>query len=315
MSSLPLAQYCGEGARLGNEHAAGRAALLSTAMHAISAGDDNAAELYNRLSEAEQADVDARHYPVEVKCGEVVLRAAEAMRELTVMLDQDLASTPDPDKALTIGHLDLGWIVDGVAYVLDIKATRWTVPDGPASLQLHAYGHALADMYGCDSYVPGLWFADVGHADWGEPVELLSEQGESIAQRIIASAGNTEISTGPHCSSCYGRMHCKEYVLPAAAADTWLAPLAKGEITQTDAPVMLQRLEQAKDVVKAVESALKVYAEREGGIPLGDKVWKPVQVNGRKSLNRKLLDEKYPGAADECMVQGKAFSQFRKVKA
>lgn len=326
MSSLPIAQFCGLAPRLGDQYGAGRAAAVSNVAHARVAGDPKWKEMREALTEAERADLDARHDPSIFLQGPHPLSDNlsnfECHRELEVMLTKDLAYTEDIDLAISVGHVDMAWFLPGEwgpdqMAVMDIKANRWTVPDGPdSSLQLHAYGIACCEKWGCEGYWPGLFFSEDGEYVWGEYVDLMSDEGQRIRQRVKAAILNDgEASTGPHCAGCHHRLHCPEHTLKGVE-HTALAELTTGEITPEGAAKALEWLDAAKTVVKQAEATLKVYAEREGGIPCGDgKVWKPTMTKGRVGVNAKKLASVYPEVYEEVCERGAPFPTFRRVKA
>jgi hypothetical protein len=158
----------------------------------------------------------------------IVLKYEDAEKEIEVCLDEYGDYTDDPEKALVIGHLDMAWVLDGTAYIGDIKKSEWTT-EGPETLQLHSYGMAYAQKHDCDNYVLGIWAAIEGRWTWSNQLFDLTLGAASTWAKIARAASNEgEAVTGPHCRSCYARLHCPEHCLPAALASTDLAPVAEG---------------------------------------------------------------------------------------
>lgn len=322
MSLLPLTVYCGQAGALSKQYGAGRPAAMSQAFHAAAANAPDALELFARLSDVERAEI-AQWKPVaEVVLDLVVLRYADAEKELAIGLDEfGFYCEPDSPDCLTVGHLDFAWIVDGVAYVGDIKKSVWTTADGPESLQLHAYGWAYARKNNCHSYVTGLWCATEGEWLWAKDVvELASERGQQIWERIYAASSRetAEASTGSHCRSCWSRLHCPEYTLPAALQSTELAPAANGMVPSgPEAAVFLQRLQTLEELIELAKKNLQ-EAVRRGALRIEDengKVWGPVEMKGRASVDVKKLRAELGDGADKFMTKGAPFTQFRWLNA
>ena len=299
MSSLPIAQYCSASGVLGDKHGAGRAAAVSTAFHALAAGEEHAADLVSRLSPEEQLDLAARKFPTPVSVGDVSLEWKDGHCEAEVVLK-------DGEEIVSVGHVDCFWIVDGIAYVADIKATDWS-SSGVGSLQLQSYGLSVAEAHDCDAYCCGIWNATEGEWDWGEIHDLMDIGTMKIRERVVAAAKNTngEYATGPHCHDCYQRLHCQEWLAPIANPETALAQVTTGDLTQEKAAEALLQVKAIKDLVKLAESTLKAYADRVGGIVSGDKVWISGPVKGRMSLDKKALEEDHPGLLDQYQKRGK----------
>lgn len=314
-SALPMARYCPAAARIATG-GAGRSALVSRYFHAVCAGDRATAEqLALALTPEELEEVSGYHAPADVTLAEgTTLRWADADRELPVGLDDRLEYCAPGDDALTHGTLDGAWAVGDTAYVADIKRTRFTAPDGPSSLQLHAYGHAYASLKGVRRYVPGLWFAVEGQWSWGEPVDLDSMESLEITGLLGWAIRNVEgpAVTGPHCQHCYSRSRCAEYMLPAALASTSIEPLTRGDMTPADALRVLQLVERMGDLADAAKEALKAYAVQRGPIvdPDSGKVWGPVETSGRSSLDQKAVAAAF-GDLSRFMRQGKPSVQFK----
>jgi len=325
MSSLPIAQYCAQAPRL-SQVSASRAAVQSSAFHARCAGDPKGDKLVALLTPEERAEMESWAKPADVTLPSgVTLRYDDAVKELAVALDENGCATDNEESALTVGHLDLAWVVhvDGakVAYVGDIKRTAWSCPDGPESLQLHAYGQAFADKHGCDAYVPGLWLLDEEQWQWGALRDLLDFGTLAITQRIVAAAGNADedgYHTGPHCRSCYGRMHCPAHMLPVSDPVSALEPLTKPDALDDESALSALLLYQsAQDLMKKVKDNLEAYAERNGGISDGNgKIWaKCMAPGGSPRFDAKRFEKERPDLANQYITHTKPKSMgFRWVK-
>lgn len=321
MSLLPIVRFCGKAGALAREYGAGRPAAMSQAFHASQAGGGEAASLLALLTDSERAEVEKWNPVADVVIGDAVLVYREAEKELAVGLDEFGAyCEPGSPDCISVGHLDFGWVhqtddFQRIAYVGDIKKTVWTTIDGPESLQLHAYGWAFARKYGCDAYCTGLWCATEGEWLWSkEMVALSSERGQQIWEAIYSAAtkSEAEANTGGHCRSCWSRLHCPEHVLPAALASTELAPLAAGHLpTAEEAPEFLARLQTLGELVDLCKKNLQ-EAVRRGAIRIeaNGKVWGPIQVKGRASVDVAKLREEL-GDVARFMKQGAPFDQFR----
>lgn len=305
MSSLPMAEKCGQAARLSAQHGAGRPAAMSKAFHAKCAGAPEAFRLIGALSHAERDEIAEWKAPADALVnGWCVLDYASAAKELEVGLDHFGMYTDTEEGALTWGHLDFAWVreLDGlrVAFVGDIKKSVWTTPEGPDSLQLQAYGMAFAQKTECQAYCTGIWAAKEGKWLWSTDIVLLDGPvGQDIWQRIAHAAGNTgEASTGRHCDSCFARLHCPEYLLPGTvnesmAKATQLADPSTIDslaLTNAEALRLLDWCDRASTLAERVEKNLR-EAVRRGKLVIedGGKVWSPVEMPGRESLDKDKL--------------------------
>lgn len=324
MSSLPLAQFCSVAPVLSEQYGSGRAAAKGRAFHAVCAGEEGADALLAQLTDEECQEVMGWKRPTDVVLGDVVLQYADATKEVEVAFDEDGNVTENLDDAITVGHIDFAWVteVDGhkVAYVADIKKSEWTVTDGARSLQLEAYGLAWATKHDCDSFAVGIWAATEGTWTWSELHDMF-EDAPDIWERVRAAALNMgkEACTGPHCSNCYARQHCKEHLLPAVLLDhdTFLAKFAEGGSglqTDEDGRKALEVIKAMEDLVKVAKKGTQEWARRRGGIVSedGKKVYKAISTKGRKSLDEeKLLAALGTGSLDDYKKEGKAFDSFR----
>lgn len=304
----------------------GRAAAIGTATHAVFSNAPNAAELLARLTPEEREEVAEMKRPTPVEVAGVTLAYEDFEHERALALDHDGAYRTNDDvtedflmlrgTADMVAHATL----DGkrVAFVGDLKKTAYAATDGPYSLQLIGYAIAYASMIGADGYYTGIWDCTEGEWQWSEYVDLWSEQHEQNWHRVRASALNHggEYSVGSHCSSCYGRKRCPQWLLPPELVGTSLGPLtAPEELTQEHANELLLLSKRAEDTVDAVKDILKHYARESGGIADGKgKVWAPVTSKGKTSLDRKALERDNPEIVQRYTVLGQPYQTFRWVK-
>lgn len=296
LSILPTTQYCAGAGVLGAKHGAGRAAAMSKAFHALCSGvEEESARLYAQLTQQEQKELLSWHQPRDVEVGDVVLRWREGVREAEVSIEG------------AVGHPDCYWIVEingeKIAYVADIKKSDWTSPDGVESLQLHAYGLAVAEASNCDGYCCGIWNATLGEWDWGPLRYLVDADTFKIRARVLAAASNVgeDFSTGSHCSSCYQRWYCPEHMLPVADPESALAPLAElGELSPEQAKAVLFTYQAAKDLLEKVKGALQDYADQNGGIRDGEgKIWRRLKAGKPSEIfDKKRFAEENPELYD-----------------
>lgn len=355
MSLLPAAQFCGEAPKLAAQHGAGRAAAMSSAFHAVCAGAPEARDKWDLLSEEEQTEIGTWSKPTDVTLpGGVLLEYAKAEKEIAVALDDWGYPTPaDGPDAFTLGHLDFAWTVEtkvdpgvfcdggvfcvspekdgscgghaqtwlNVAYVGDIKKTVWS-SSGPDSLQLHAYGMAYALFRGCQGYVTGIWVPTDGKWFWRTSVVWLdSDEGNRILARILAAAGNQgEANVGAHCTGCWNRTSCKEWIMPVIDRGT-SELLRVGSAGTKPAPedavrAVLQML-AAEDVIKVFKENIREWVRR-GEVEVKDPstglVWSPIEMPGKESVTVSDLRKGLGEEANKFIKRGKPFPQFRWLK-
>jgi hypothetical protein len=329
VSLLTITQFCGKAAELSERYGAGRPAAMSTAFHARQAGAKNAPELWARLTEEEQEEIQGWSSPKDVVLGNTCLAYAEAEKEAEVALDYGgQAVEADDPEVLTIGHVDMYWApltIEGyrVAFVGDIKKSAYTTEDGPEALQLQAYGWAVARKHQCDAYVTGLWLAEEGEWLWSKQwVVLESDRGRLIWDRIryAATHRSDEASTGEHCRHCWSRLHCPEHLLPAplGAIEKTLAPLCEGgDISLVDHNTIL-RLQALEELVKKAKKVAQAAIER-GVLKVQDpdsgKIWAAVQMPGRERFDvEKMRAELGEQVASRFISRGAGYPQFRWLK-
>lgn len=356
MSALPITQFCGLAARLGAQHGAGRAAAVSSAFHALCAGDESK---YRMLTDEERVELEAWEKPTDVAIPNgPLLKYAEAVKELAVALDTfgwpvlaDNLNAATPG-VFTLGHLDFAWaaetetsekmfcsgcypphgapglkICNGhvqtmrIAYVADIKATRWT-SSGPDSLQLHAYAIAFAKANDCEGYVTGIWVATEGKWHWAtEIVWLGSEHAELRENQVLGAAGNDqgEANKGAHCTNCWERLHCPEWVLPVADGKTHLLLIGSNgqKPTNEEAVQALLEYKAASEVLRRFKENMEEWVKR-GLVTAydpGTKMqWGPVKMPGRQGVDMAALRAKLGDQLRPFMTEGKPYEQYRWLK-
>ena len=318
ISALPVAAFCGLSAQLGAEHGAGRAAAMSSAFHAKSANAPDAKDKLARLSPAELNTISMWKTPTPVTVAGHELTYEASAKEQPVGLTID-GAWADEGEVVTCGTLDFAWVHGDTAFVGDMKKTRWA-SSGPDSLQLLTYGYAWALKHGCSKFCVGLWIIEDAEWIWSDTVYSADGfDALDLWERIRHAALNTtgEASFGPHCSDCYGRLHCPEYTIPASFADTVLAPAAVGGAI--DNPEALGKLLAYVRRVEPLLEKVKEHAKeavRRGLVvtdPTTGETFKAIQCKGRESLNQAKLFEAMPDAR-RFVERGESFTQMRWVK-
>lgn len=322
MSSLPLTQFCGQAPAIREKFSgsADRPAVQSSYFHAVCAGRaEEAARLRPQLTPEQLEDVDGWFKPapcvLEYPEGKISLDYADATKELEVRIDEDGEWCEDPIKAMSVGHLDFAWTREyggaRVAFIADIKRTKWTVRD-PNSLQLLAYGWAYSKFIGADAFVPGIWAAQEGEWAWGDWVSMSELDNLDLWWRIRHAATNTgPASTGPHCRDCFVRLHCPQFVFPEAPEQLrHLSVFSENgpepdPVNVADAVLWAQSV---KDVADRILENAKEYAKRGNEVRAADgRKWSVTMRAGNSYLDRKKLDKEHPGLAEQYMRKGNPY--------
>lgn len=293
-----------------------RAALMGSAYHALASGLDAAAWLA-RLTDRERAEVLARPMPVDVVLSDgTALLWSEAHHETRVGLTRELAWC-DPSEAWCAGTADAWWSAGGCIYVADLKSSGWT--NSPNSLQLAAYGYALAAREGAECYSPGIWAADAASWKWGERVYPGSPEAWWLEDRLRHAVENVSgpPCVGPHCDRCYRRLRCEAWTLPGLEAVADLAVLAAPEALEHARAAELVRLRsRASAVIETLDATLRAYAREHGGItdPATGEVWRPVAMPGRESCDTDALKRDLGEDAARYFRRGDGYEVFRWTK-
>ena len=297
-SALPQSEKCGLSAALAlnDPRGPGTRGRIGTGYHALAAGASRA-EVYDTLTKEEMADMDELVVPPP---GTI---PANATRERTLGLSPTgRYAEPGTPGNLTEGTPDVFWakeantiLVDSpmVAVVADYKTGQLPVEDGPLSLQLVAYGFAVADLLGADSMCLGIWYArGEGCWDWSNEIPLDSEQAGDLWKRVTAAAtAPPEARPGPHCESCWQRAICPARLLPAVDGSALgeLEPFMEGSGTELTGPraevglrlisAMREVADRAEEHIRAEVVAGRLTLERDG------KIYGPSEVAGRRSAS------------------------------
>jgi hypothetical protein len=217
---------------------------------------------------------------------------------------QESISLNDPvtGEEITRGTPDIVWIHGNHVLIVDLKkreqywAGRLTDPD--RSLQLHAYALAWAIRSGASSYKMAYLCFGEGDASfvWSAQYEVAIE-GHSFLdrmRRIIdksnanGARGTRPVATaGPHCTQCYQRAHCPQWLLPAheGPQPSALAPLTQpGGLTVDNAGLALMTVMALEEAAERAREILKAFVTEHGQpIFLGDRQWGPTMVQGKRS--------------------------------
>jgi hypothetical protein len=330
MSILDTSLYCPQAGRLSAQYGAGVDAAAGRCYHARCAGDPRWRDILTRLPEDQQARVatlvpvpHTLTVPAPKGCPiwspgvplELPPEKAKYEQEVSMAVGLGLDGSDE-----LVGHPDRYWIsatspLGSVAFVLDLKMSHWTCPNGTNSLQLQAYGFAVAFAHGCQWFVPIIWSATEGALDVGKAVDTASVEGEETLRRIESAALNTEgdAVAGAHCQHCYARLHCPEYLAPASCAETALGPAVTMTIQDNAAALdCLRSYEALCDLAELAEKNLRIYAERTGGIVdiQSGQTWGPGAVAGRVSFDRAAAESAGLDLSPY-MKQGKPSQQYR----
>ena len=327
MSSLGLAAICPQSPLLSATHGASIEALKGQTHHALCANDPKGARLLASLPESDRTEVLGwtKPSPVSFKDrGEtVVLDYDKAEHEIEVALDRHgMACKLDDPEVATVGHIDMAWVHEfrdktRVAYIGDIKKTEWTTPDGPETLQCAAYGFAYASLMGCDGFVCGLYLASEGVWDWsGRYHDLNTTDSMRLLDVVLHAAANEgDAVFGTHCRNCWAKLHCPEFLLPAALGESELRALTvnrPGTIQNNEALEALKFVMRCEPLLKQAKDTLKTFSERSGGIydPETRKVWAATYCRGKESVDADLLREKLGPEAEKFFKRGNPYPRM-----
>lgn len=313
-SALPMAERCGQAARLARAvNASGRAAAMSSAFHAIAAGLD-AAPLLARLTDEERAEVSGWHKPTAYRFPDgATFSYDRAVKEAELYLDHgDVRSVGHPDAYDY--DPDLKRVI-----VVDLKRSAWTQPD-PMNLQNIAALLAVLPKYPeATTFACGVWPLDGSGWLWGPVMSVDDFELATLAERVKYAATNdsANYSTGAHCSGCYSRMRCPAYLVPPEQAGEEFKALAYPDglsaLSLEERGKLVLRLKGLEENVEAMKATLAEDAKRVGGYPDGNgKVWRAVEQKGRESVS--VADVRAAGRGD-LVKPGKPFISMRWVRA
>jgi hypothetical protein len=222
------------------------------------------------------------------------------------------------------GHVDMHWLafhqVTKKLYVIvnDIKSNARAVADGTESLQLHGYGMALCQKYDeVAGYLPGIYSASDG--TWifrREPVDRDSmeylELEDTFARVLRRPFSGYHIGT--HCGGCFKRTRCPAYLIETHEAPTF-ARVISGQANAGEAREALVMANRMKASLETIEQALKDWVVQHGPIPSedGKKSWRPHDMPGRESLDKRKLFEfvkQHGGDPEDFMSVGNRYQVF-----
>lgn len=320
MSALPHAQLCGLSAHLGRQYGAGRSAAMGSAFHALCSGLE-AKKWCGRLTDEELAEVRSWHKPAPFLCNGLTYQYETALVESEVRVDVDGRYTTDDARALTVGHPDMRW--HGTTHagrrlliVGDIKRSHWTAK--PDSLQLLAYAYAAAkadEATGLLEELPivvvGVWSATDGTWRWAPELDLADPFVEARVwfQIKAAAEAGPDATTGDHCSSCYSRLHCKE----------WFAPLVDGlegfregeRLTPEQAESWLLKIKAVEDTAERIKRNIQAQSREAGGFSRADgKRYLPTLQSGSVRFDAKEFAKDFPELHQSYQRQGSPFEKW-----
>lgn len=315
-SLLEYSQWCGKVFERSGR-AAGRAAAMSSAVHARYAEQSDADQKLALLTKDEIEEIGTWFAPTEVRVMGELLLYEQAEKEVHIGLDADCMFVPwDSPKCITHGHPDMFWVREvgdkRVVFIGDMKKSFRTV-ESPANLQNIAAGFSLCSMANAETFIPMIWVLEDGEWMIGDPVDVAGFGALELAERLVHAATNFgEAVKGAHCSRCWARWDCPDHLLPAHEAGSWLIPVTEGnKITKDNALWLLTSLKAYQDAAFVVETALKDYAAENPIVdPTTGKVWGPSIRRGRESCRVKRLREMLGDEAEQYITRGKDYQVF-----
>jgi hypothetical protein len=254
-------------------------------------------EKFSLLSKDDQEEIQSWKVPFgyDMEDGTATLLYSEAVKEYRVKFKHgpgELEFIP--------GTLDMFWMVDDLAVVVDIKSNIRAVSDGIDSIQLHGYGHALLHEFSeLKGYIQGIYSAMDGTwhlapkpvvRDSWEQMELEDTMVRAIRQPFQG------YHIGTHCSGCWKRARCPAFLIETHEAPTFGAVIA-GRATSDEARAALIMRDRMKASLETIDEALKTWVTQHGPIPSedGKKSWRPHQMPGRTGWDKRkvqaLLDK------------------------
>jgi hypothetical protein len=207
----------------------------------------------------------------------------------------ELITEGTPDLLVLDGNrvIDVDWKKKGQLY-----AGYLEMPDN--NLQQMAYAVAAGMEFNVEEVQIILaCFDDKGIT----PIEGPVLEGSSwwpLIDRIKAiphvdlEGAEPQATKGDHCDSCYQRMHCSAYLLPATLekVPVALAPFAEPGtgLTTDEARAALDWVDMAEAAIKRAKEIrdlavgqLETFTRINGPIRRGDKEWGPIPTNGKRT--------------------------------
>lgn len=244
--------------------------------------------------------------------------------EITLTLDREgLPCDPETPGALP-GHSDVCWIeevykVDNVGKTpmrLASCGDHKTGMERDYSLQLKAYAITYAAMRGASHFRWTPIYHKAGkdpEFHWSPIVAVDSPEAEAIWKEIKSAwESDTYPCVGPHCSGCFQRSKCTAWMGPPLelAADA-LRPFLKGSsegLTHSNAPRALRVYQAMGDVMKLAKAQLETFADTQGGIVDGDKVWQGKDRDGNTRVDLDAL--RRDGLYEKYAIKGRPYREF-----
>lgn len=240
---------------------------------------------------------------------------------------------PDTGELLTRGTPDMvgrdPWERDTLL-VVDLKkreqhlAGRLAPPDDNLQVLTYALAHVLRPGSPFKAFRVALLLFGEGHAEALWSGSYTSVQWLPILERIrqITCARETRNDrtdpvgkAGPHCSECYPRVHCPSWALPAHQGPSYLEPFTKpGGLSSPEvAGKGLLAIKAMREMADRAEEILQAHRLRNGpgSVLVGDKVWEPVTMPGRRSASVVELDR---AGLSQYVKEGRPYQQWRLVR-
>lgn len=329
ISSLPTAEYCSRVDKIGLDVETTQSAR-STVFHAYCDTGKWPVELRN-LPDADIEEISKWRIPIPFvykQGGNVThaLQYQEALREARVALDRDFnpvvidKSVPQNEieakhpEVMVVGHLDMAWVVGDLVIVCDIKSSIFAVKDRCDSLQLHAYGLALAILLGKPRYLTAIWDASDGrYYVHDHAIELDSFEAEEIKDRIRRASEERDggFRTGTHCSGCWKRSHCPAHLVDVPEGE--FSALLSGKAMERDVRDAIVKLKQLGDLTNRIGSSIKDWVSQHGPVRSedGKKQYQCEMRSGRESLDKDAVQRALGiESLDGYMRKGKDYPVF-----
>ena len=214
-----------------------------------------------------------------------------------------LALEGTPDLVIVDKTAKTAIVVDwkfGDKHAADVEAAWW---------QLHVYGIASLDAYGCESYQPVLVYLGSGDA---EPIYGPVNSGNSLGtiwmnlERLADEYQRPAAKRGIHCTTCYVKNHCKEW---QAAASNALTLIGKGvELNTETAPRLMMAVKEGRSLCDTAEQLLKGYVKGGGEIVIDGKRYTEIECKGAEAWDREAMER--DGIAAKYRKPGKPYKRW-----